>query len=178
MSDVISNERVALPQLDGKVQIPVKFGCAAERIVELGLGSRVVAILELVAAERNCSVSELMLIRDGDDKHITDIVLVETGYPHHRRHHVHHIGEVKVTVFYQAGEHHHDFVRQASVEEVLTWAIGVFKIDPAMASEFELALHGKTEQLAGSEHVGHLAGRHRELALDLVRGDIANGSGE
>jgi hypothetical protein len=95
--------------------------------------------------------------------------------PRHRRHHVHHRGEVKVTVYYQAEVHERDFKRHATVEDVLTWAIKAFNIDPSMATEFELARHGQTEELPGAEHVGHLAGHHHELALDLVRGNIANG---
>ena len=45
-----------------------------------------------------------------------------------------------------------------------------------MATEFELARHGQKEELPGTEHIGHLAGHHHVLELDLVRGDIANGN--
>ena len=41
--------------------------------------------------------------------------------------------------------------------------------------EFELTRSGSTEELPLSDHVGHLAGKQDVLALDLVRGDIANG---
>ena len=36
--------------------------------------------------------------------------------------------------------------------------------------------HGQKEELIGPEHIGHLAGKNCEVELDLVRGDIANGS--
>jgi hypothetical protein len=59
---------------------------------------------------------------------------------------------------------------------VLVWAIKAFNIDPGMATEFELTRRGGKEELPGAEHIGHVAGHHHELELDLVRGDIANGS--
>ncbi len=117
----------------------------------------------------------LLLVREGEDEPLSAMILIDASYPRHRRHHVHHQGEVKVNVHYQADIRHRDFKRQATVEDILTWAITVFSIDPTMATEFELARHGQREELPGTEHVGHLAGHEHELALDLVRGDIANG---
>lgn len=38
------------PQAHGKVAIPVKSGCTEEQVIELELGSRVTAVLEVVAA--------------------------------------------------------------------------------------------------------------------------------
>jgi len=159
-----------------KIRIPVKTGHAEERVIELDLGDSVTVILDIVAAERGCRVEELVLVRDGEDESLTTVVLVEADYPHKRRHHVHHAGEVTVTVYYQAKEELRAFKRAATVEDVLTWAIKVFNVDPSMASEFELTRHGQKEELPAAEHIGHLAGPQRELALDLVRGDIANGS--
>lgn len=83
-----------------------------------------------------------------------------------------------MTVRYQAGAHQREFRRQAPLERVLDWAISKFAIDPAMAGEFELTRAGTTEELPLSEHVGHLAGKHDCLELDLVRGDIANGGSD
>ena len=176
MSDIILHDKISGgPLARDKIKVLVKSGHAEERIVELEVGSRITAILDIVAVERGCAIDELVLVREGEDELLTEVILIEADYPHHRRHHVHHTGDVNVTVFYQAEDGRRDFKRQATVEDVLTWAIKVFNIDPSMAAEFELARRGQTEQLPGSEHVGHLAGRHHELALDLVRGDIANG---
>ncbi len=174
MSD-IDYENLAERASASKVRVPVKTGHEEERVVELDLGGRVTLILDIVAAERGCSVEELVLVRDGDTEPLTEIVVIEGDYPHNRRHHVHHAGEVAVTVNYQARGETRSFKRGATVETVRAWAIGVFKIDPSMATEFELVRSGQKEELPGSEHVGHLAGPHRELTLDLVRGDIANG---
>ena len=45
-----------------------------------------------------------------------------------------------------------------------------------LGHEFELTRRGQREELPEPEHIGHLAGKDRKLALDLVRGVIANGS--
>jgi hypothetical protein len=165
-----------LPEPSGKIKFQVKTGVLDERVVELELGASTTAILNVIAGERGCRVEELVLFREGEDEPLTSIILIEADYPSNRRHHVHHTGEVKVTVYYQAGQHTRAFKRNATIEDVLTWAIEVFKVDASLATEFELARHGQKEELSGAEHIGHLAGPNCELALDLVRGDIANGS--
>jgi hypothetical protein len=158
------------------LEVLVKAGHADERTVEVVSGRQVTVILEMFAAERGCGVQELVIIREGEDEPLSATTVIDSDYPRRRRHHVHHVSAVKVTVFYQAGSHAREFRRQATVEDVLAWAIKAFNIDPSMATEFELTRHGGKEELPGAEHVGHLAGRDRELELDLVRGDIANGS--
>ncbi|RQT27444.1 hypothetical protein [Burkholderia contaminans] len=157
-----------------KYFVPVKAGCSDERVVELREGESITKILEVISTERGRAITELVLVREGEDE-LSGAGLVDAQYPHRRRHHVHYAGAVAVTVYYQAGEHRREFKRHASVEEVLIWAIGAFNIDPSMATEFELARRGQTEELPTTEHIGHLAGHHHELELDLVRGDIANG---
>lgn len=156
--------------------IPVKLGRDVERVIKIELGRSVYMILEVIAAERGCKVEELLIYHDGECQPLAETVVVDADYPHHRRHHVHYAHDVKVTVYYQGSDRWRDYKRNATVGDVLEWAIDEFKIDPSMASEFELALHGQTTELPASEHVGHLAGHHRELALDLIRGDIANGA--
>ena len=59
----------------------------------------------------------------------------------------------------------------------LSWASRAFGVDPTMSAEIGLARHGEEEELPGGEHIGHVAGHHQhEVALDLVRGPIANGA--
>ncbi|MBU2829760.1 hypothetical protein [Acidithiobacillus ferriphilus] len=173
MSEIVDNAEGA--EIVHTVPVLVKTGFSDERAVEVELGRRVTTLLEIIASERGCAVEELVLFREGEDELLTEGVLVEAGYPHRRRHHVHYVGEVNVTVHYQASAHHRDFKRHATVEDVLRWAIDVFTIDPSMATEFELARHGQKEELPATEHVGHLAGCQNELVVDLVRGDIVNG---
>jgi hypothetical protein len=172
---VVENDAAAA--LPSMIEIPVKTGYREERVVEIEFGSSVTKILEIISAERGCAVEELVLIRDDCAEPLTAVVVVEVDYPHKRHHHVHHVGEVAVTVYYQAKDKTQPFRRNATVEDVLTWALKAFGVDTSMASEFELTRHDEKEELPGTEHIGHLAGKHGELALDLVRGDIANGSG-
>lgn len=171
---IVENDAVAARP--SAIKISVKTGYREERIVELELGSSVTKILEIISAERGHAVEELVLIRDDCAEPLTAVVVVEVDYPHKRHHHVHHVGEVAVTVYYQAKDKTQSFRRNATVEDVLTWAVKAFGVDASMASEFELTRHDEKEELPGTEHIGHLAGKHGELALDLVRGDIANGS--
>ena len=165
-------------KVERKLALLVKAGLTDERTLQLEPGHRLTAVLEIFAAERGCEVEELVLLREGENEPLSALAVIEVGYPSHRRHHVHHVGDVEVTVFYQADNRHREFKRHATVEDVLVWAVKVFGIDPSMATEFELARHSQKEELPGQEHVGHLAGNHHVLELDLVRGDIANGNGK
>ena len=116
------------------------------------------------------------MARDGEGEPLTSAIVGDADYPHKRLHHVHHSGEVAVTVYYQADRHCRVFKWFEAVKEILAWAIEVFSIDSTLATEFELARHGQKEELPAPEQIGHLVGKDCELALDLVRGDIANGS--
>ena len=157
------------------IKISVKSG-REMHIVEIELGKSVSAILEFVADKHGCSVEELILVRNGEDEPLATVIVIDEAYPHNHQHHVHFKGPVKVTVNYQTAKTH-EFKRNTTVEDVLEWAIRKFEIDPTLASEFDLALHGMKEALPPDEHIGHLAHRHDELAFDLIRGDISNGSG-
>ena len=165
------------PQAEPMVPIRVKLNRAEERVVEVEGGASVSRILEQVAAERGCDIEELVLAREGETEPLTTGVVVDTGYPHKRPHHVHHPGEVKVTVYYQASQDAREFKRFEAVKDVLAWAVEAFKVDSSLATELVLVRHGEKDELPEREHIGHVAGKDSDLALDLVRGDIANGSG-
>lgn len=87
-------------------------------------------------------------------------------------------GTIAVTVYYQSKTASQGFKPGETVEDVLDWALKVpsFGIDAAMASEFELARHGETEELPLADHLAKLATGAKQLELDLVRGDMANGA--
>ena len=163
-------------QSQAKIAIRVKTGYAEERVVELEPGSSVTRILEIVAADRDCTVEDLVVLREGERELLTSDLVVDAKYPCECRHHVHYPGEVTVTVYYQAGHQERRFKPFEAVKDVLAWAIEVFRIDATMATEFELTRRGQKEELPEPEHIGHLAGKDCKLALDLVRGVIANGS--
>ena len=182
MTDILEeNEPVACgdaPQVEAKIEIRVKVDCAEARVFELEQGASAAGILEAVAADHDCGVEELVLVREGEDEPLVVDVVVDTGDTNKRPFHVHYPGEVKVTVFYQDRHDVHEFKRFEAVKDVLAWAIEAFKIDSSLATELVLVRHGQKEELPEREHIGHLAGKDSELALDLVRGDIANGSSE
>jgi len=166
----------AASKAETKNAIRVKLDLDDERIVELTQGTKVSEVLEIVAGERGCDIRELVLVREGDEVPLVLGVVVVAGYPHKHCHHVHYLGEVKVTVYYQASQDTREFKRFEAVKDVLAWAIDAFRIDASLATELELARHGQTEELPEREHIGHLVGKGCDLELDLVRGDIANGS--
>ena len=154
--------------------VPIRVE-AHDLILEIRPGQRAEHLLAIVASSHGLLVDDIYLVLDGEDEPLDHSHPVHDG-GHNRRHHVHRRHPVDVTVRYQAGTHHHEFRRHAPLERVLDWAIRAFKIDPTMAGEFELTLAGTTDELPLSQHVGHLAGKHDTLELDLVRGDIANGA--
>ena len=173
------NEAVACgdtPQADAKIALHVKVDCAEARVFELDKGAGATGILEAVAAERGCGIEELVLVREGEDEPLVVDVAVDVGDPDKGPLHIHYPGEVKVTVFYQERHDIHEFKRFEAIKDVLAWAIEAFKIDSSLATELVLVRHGQKDELPEREHIGHLAGKDGELALDLVRGDIANGS--
>jgi hypothetical protein len=93
----------------------------------------------------------------------------EAGEPHGN-------SDVSVTVNYQEKSETHIFKHGAKIADVLLWAIGFFSIDDSLATEMELALEGTKDELAGSKPLASLVHGGSTLALDLIRGDIANGS--
>jgi hypothetical protein len=92
-----------------------------------------------------------------------------TGEPHGN-------SDVTVTVNYQNKSETHVFKRGAKIADVLLWAIARFSIDDSLATEMELAVQGTKDELAGSKPLGSLVHGGSSLVLDLIRGDIANGS--
>ena len=180
VADILEENETAAcgdpPQAEATIAIRVKVDCAEVRVFELKQGASATGILEAVAAERGCGIEELVLVREGEDEPLVVDVAVDAGDPDKGPFHVHYPGEVKVTVFYQDGHDVHEFKRFEAVKDVLAWAIEAFKIDSSLATELVLVRNGQKDELPEREHIGHLAGKESELALDLVRGDIANGS--
>ena len=84
--------------------------------------------------------------------------------------------EISVTVNYQEKSETRTFKRGAKIADVLLWAIEFFSIDDSVATEMELALQGTKDELAGSKPLASIVHGGSTLVLDLIRGDIANGS--
>jgi len=174
--EVMEGEVADVEAVATEVEIAFKVSVDEERRVKVRFGTVITTVLEVFARERSCPVEELIVIREGEEVELDLGTVIEPGYPHHRRHHVHHKSALEVVVNYNMGTHEKKFRRRATIDDVLTWAIPAFGIDPAMASEFELARHGETTELPGTDHLGHLAHHHHKLELDLVRGALVNGA--
>lgn len=176
MTELILHDERDGDRKEGAKCLPVRF-LGRDIFIDIQPGLLIEHVLKILATDHGLLIEDLYVVRDGEDE------AADWAYPvhrdgYHRRHHVHQRHPVDVTVRYQAGEHRCEFRRHAPLERVLDWAIRVFNIDPAMAGEFELTRAGSTEELPLNEHVGHLAGKHDCLELDLVRGDIANGGSD
>lgn len=185
MELIMTEDLITRPHPDPHVAEPaqaptliLKTGPGDERHVAAPHGATVLTIVQIIAAEQDCAVEELIVIREGEALPLDLHLILDVDYPRHRRHHIHRKAEVTVEVFYNAGAKSHAFPRRTTVEQVLAWAIKAFGIDPAMATEFELALHDHKDELPGDEHLGHLVGHHTRLDLDLVRGAFVNGAGK
>ncbi len=159
----------------GECEISVEAGVEVFEVVPIAHGHSISVVLAEIALKQGVTVEEIEIFRGDELEALTDIVIVNEAYPHHHTHHVHRKERVLVTVYYGGQERAKEFKRRATIDHVLEWSIKEFCIDPSMASEMELALHGSETELPGDEHVGHLAGKHKTLALDLIRGKISNG---
>jgi hypothetical protein len=180
MSDVIEREPVegadgGLRPGAGEYEVTVKAGVEDFEVVRIGHGHAITLALTEIALKRDIIVEEVEIFRDGELEALTEVIIVDEAYPRHHTHHVHRKENLLVTVYYGGQDRTKEFKRRATINHVLEWSIKEFHIDPSLASEMELALHGSETELPGDEHVGHLAGKHKTLALDLIRGKISNG---
>ncbi|MFZ0943590.1 MAG: hypothetical protein WB930_02585 [Syntrophobacteraceae bacterium] len=119
----------------------------------------------------------VLFIEDVDEPVDLDFV-IENLKPHHV-HHVHRARSIATSVFYQGLTKVKAFSPSTRVQVILEWAVGPegFKIDPAIAPEMELTLHGQTVELSKQAHIGRYVQHPKnELALDLIRGIVPNGS--
>jgi len=93
-------------------------------------------------------------------------------------HHVHRVRKIEVEVFYQLQHKEKKSPPSARVQRVLDWAVGKdgFNIDPSIAPEMELALHGQTKPLPKNAHIGrYIRYPQCKLEFDLIRGVVPNG---
>jgi hypothetical protein len=153
-------------------------GLGEAMLIKIGEGSTRAVILDEVSARNGIAREELHLFaEDGDEVLELDAIVTEAdaGVVHH----AHRALKIKVTVNYNGSQAEKDFAPSARIQRVLDWAVKVkeFKIDPAIAPEMELALHGQTMELPKQAHVGrYVKHPHHKVDLDLIRGVIPNGA--
>jgi hypothetical protein len=148
-------------------------------VIVVPQGSTGREVIVEVAKKTGIGVEEAILfIEDTDEPLNLDLVIREDliGSVHH----VHRAKRVEVKVHYQNGTKEKVFSPSTRVQKVLDWAVGPegFKIDPAIAPEMELALHGQSVNLPKQAHIGrYVQHPQHDLVLDLIRGVVPNGSG-
>lgn len=141
-------------------------------------GTRREIVLAIVGKTGIAAEETLLFLEDTEEPLELDVV-IDKDQNASNVHHVHRVRQVEVSVHYQGKTKMKAFSPSTRVHVVLEWAIGPkgFDIDPAIAPEMELALHGETKELPKQAHIGRYV-RHPEnkLVLDLIRGVIPNGS--
>jgi hypothetical protein len=169
------------PTDDAQVSIEIMVegeGLAEVEIVRLPEGTLAKEIVVAVATRGGFPAEEALLFVE-DCEEPVDLALVIQGNMTNRVHHVHRVRKIEVSVFYQNRRIQERFAPSARVQRVLDWAIGSkgFKIDPTIAPEMELALHGQTTALPKNAHIGrYVRHPHHELSFDLIRGIVPNGA--
>jgi hypothetical protein len=146
--------------------------------IRLSKGVPAERLIAAVAAKGGFPAGEAVLFVEDEDEPLDFAAVVIDEHMGERIHHVHRARHVEVTVFYQGREKNKSFRPSARVQRVLDWAVGRdgFNIDPAIAPEMELALHGQTVALPKSAHIGRFVHHpHHSVAFDLIRGVVPNG---
>lgn len=154
-------------------------GLTEVELIELPDNASRRSIVEFVAKKSGFAPAEGFLFPEDEDEPLDLATPLVEADLHGRIHHVHRLRTIEVTVFYGGREIERAFSPATRVGRVLEWAVGPrgFKIDPAIAPEMELALHGQTEALPKKAHIGRFVRPpHKKLKLDLIRGVIPNGA--
>ena len=165
---------------DAEIEVLVEGeGLAEIEAIRVPRGSLAKAIVVAVASKGGFSADEAVLfLEDSELPRDLSVLIVEEEVAG-KVHHVHRAHKIEVGVFYQQRKITRRFPPSARVQRVLDWAVGPegFKIDPPIAPEMELALHGQTAPLPKAAHIGrYLRHPHSEIDFDLIRGIVPNGS--
>lgn len=112
------------------------------------------------------------IIEGADEPAMVDIDLkVEAlDLRKHRHIHVHKCQRIVVTVNFSADTAEHKFKPNTTIGTVTDWARKKFPIDPAVAGEYVLQIHGTTSQPRSTEHLGDVVqGDTCSICFDLVK---------
>ena len=153
-------------------------GLADLEVVVVPSGATAREVVFAIAKKTGIAVEEAILfVEDCEEPLALDLEIERLKHSH--VHHVHRARSIETTVYYQGQAKVKAFPPSARVQVVLEWAVGPegFRIDPVIAPEMELALHGHTNELPRQAHIGRYARHpHRKLVLDLIRGVVPNGT--
>lgn len=153
-------------------------GLADVESVALPAGALAGKLIEAVAAKAGYPATEALLFAEDEAEPVATETPMTTELVSGRVYHVHRARKVDVSVSYKADSKNKGFPPSSRFQTILDWVTGPdgFAIDPAIAPEMELAIHGETTPLPKSAHIGRYV-NHPEntLALDLIRGVVPNG---
>ncbi len=171
----------SLNQMNGVAEEPLEIlvegeGLASAEIITVSRGGSLREVIQIAALKGGYDHLEALIFLEGDAVPLDPDTLLTDAHPHHRKHHVHRAREIEVVVHYMRNVARR-YPPSTKVETVLAWALKELGIDPAMATEFELAVVGSDVEVPGSKHIGSLV-KHPACRIDfnLVRGVIPNGS--
>jgi hypothetical protein len=150
------------------------------QLITLPAGTPARSVVEWVAKKSGFPAAEgLLFLEDEETPLDLKEALISDAYVG-CVHHVHRQRAIDVHVYFGGREIDRQFSPATRIQRVLDWAVGPkgFRIDPPIAPEMELALHGTTEALPKKAHIGRLVRPpKKKLELDLIRGVIPNGFG-
>lgn len=154
-------------------------GLAEVEIVQIPEGSAAREIVAAVALKGGFATEDGRLFLEDVEEPLGLTTVITEKEVGGKVYHVHRLLKIEVVVFYQGHQMGKDFPPSVRVQRVLDWAVGPsgFKIDPVIAPEMELALHGQTKALPKNAHIGrYVRYPHREVTFDLIRGEVPNGA--
>jgi hypothetical protein len=154
-------------------------GLADVEAIRIPEGSLAQEIVAAVARKGGFPAAEGVLFVEDGEEPLDLAVVMTTEQVSGKVHHVHRVRKIEVGVFYQGQRKEKKFPPSARVQRVLDWAVGKdgFNIDPAIAPEMELAIHGQTKALPKNAHIGrYIRHPHCALDFDLIRGVVPNGA--
>ncbi|MBB4398491.1 hypothetical protein [Bradyrhizobium sp. ERR14] len=140
--------------------------------------SDVLSRLELMPANSHHifigeTICEAIEITEDVDEHATvdiDLKLEVLDLHKHRHVHVHKCQRIAVTVNFSADTKEHKFKPNTTIGTVTDWARKHFPLDPAVAGEYVLQIHGTASQPRSTEHLGDVVNDDScSICFDLVK---------
>lgn len=154
-------------------------GATEVEVIQIVPGVERRVIVEEFARRRGFVGEAAFLFLEDEDAPLDLGCLVTETEDAPRVHHVHRVGRIDVTIYYKGEHKSKEFSPATRIQSVLDWAVGLhgYALDPTIAPEMELALHGQETPLPKNAHIGRFV-RHPDesLSLDLVRGVVPNGA--
>jgi hypothetical protein len=165
-----------------RVKMSIEISIEGEGLVDIETlvipkGSKARDVIAGIAKKSNLPLEAAFLFEEDSEEPLDLDLIIDEHRAKSTVHHVHTAKKIAVVIYYNNKQIEHRFPPSTRVHRVLLWATGRegFSIDPAIAPEMELALHGKTEALPRNAHIGRFVKHGHTLVLDLIRGVVPNG---